>query len=134
MPTILIVEDNPANMKLASLLLTNAGHVALTAADAETGLTMARVHGPDIILMDIQLPGMDGLAATALLKSDPSTAGIPVIALTAMATPEDQERSRAAGCDAYISKPLRYRELYATIDQLLAGPAINISATGQEHE
>lgn len=134
MPTILIIEDNPANMKLASLLLTNAGHVALAAADAETGLTMARVHGPDIILMDIQLPGMDGLAATALLKSDPGTADIPVIALTAMATREDQERSRAAGCDGYISKPIRYQELYATIDQLLAGPSSNTSAAGHQDE
>jgi len=75
-----------------------------------------------------------GLAATALLKSHPGTASIPVIALTAMATREDQERSRAAGCDAYIFKPLRYRELYATIDQLLARRAISILATGHADE
>jgi len=116
----LIIEDNQANMKLASLLLRNAGHTVLGAVDAETGLTLARAEQPDLILMDIQLPGMDGLAATALLKKNPATAAIPIIALTAMAMKEDQEKTRAAGCDAYIAKPLRYQELYAAIDTLLA--------------
>ncbi len=120
MARILIVEDNPANMKLASLLLHKAGHTSICAVDAETGLTMARADQPDLILMDIQLPGMDGLAATALLKTDPMTAAIPVIALTAMAMKEDREKTRLAGCDAYIAKPLRYQELYAAIDSLLA--------------
>jgi two-component system, cell cycle response regulator DivK len=120
MARVLVVEDNAANMKLACLLLRNAGHVALCAVDAEAGLMLARTEHPDLILMDIQLPGMDGLAATALLKQDPATAAIPVIALTAMAMKEDQERIRAAGCDAYIVKPLRYREMYAAIDTLLA--------------
>ena len=120
MARILIVEDNPANMKLASLLLLKAGHTILCAVDAETGLTLARADLPDLILMDMQLPGMDGLAATALLKQDPATAAIPVIALTAMAMKEDQEKTKVAGCDAYIAKPLRYQELYAAIDTLLA--------------
>src|SRR5580765_2612259 len=120
MVKVLVVEDNPANMKLAALLLRNAGHDVLCAIDAETGLTLARAERPDLILMDIQLPGMDGFAATAMLKQDPATAAIPVIALTAMAMKEDQEKSQAAGCDAYISKPLRYQELYAAIDSLLA--------------
>ena len=120
MARILIIEDNPANMKLASLLLRHAGHSVLCAVDAETGLTLARGSRPDLILMDIQLPGMDGLAATALLKRDPVTAAIPVIALTALAMKDDQERSRAAGCDAYIAKPLRYQQLYDTVDALLA--------------
>jgi two-component system cell cycle response regulator DivK len=120
MARILIVEDNAANMKLASLLLREAGHTSLHAVDAETGLTLARAELPDLILMDIQLPGMDGLAATALLKQDPATAAIPVIALTAMAMKEDKEKTRVAGCDAYIAKPLRYQELYAAIDGLLA--------------
>ena len=123
MAKVLVIEDNPANMKLASLLLRNAGHTVLSAVDAETGLTLARAELPDLVLMDIQLPGMDGLAATALLKRDPATAAIPVIALTAMAMKEDQEKSQMAGCDAYIAKPLRYRELYAAIDGLLAGRA-----------
>ncbi len=119
MATVLVIEDNAANMKLASLLLRHASHKVLCAVDAETGLTMARADLPDLILMDIQLPGMDGLAATALLKRDTATATIPVIALTAMAMKEDREKSRNAGCDAYIAKPLRYQELYASIDSLL---------------
>jgi len=120
MANVLVIEDNPANMKLTSLLLRNAGHTVLCAVDAESGLTLARAGRPDLILMDIQLPGMDGLAATALLKQDPATAAIPVIALTAMAMKEDQEKTKVAGCDAYIAKPLRYQELYAAIDTLLA--------------
>ncbi len=123
MARILIIEDNPANMKLASLLLRNAGHTVQCAVDAETGLTLVRGERPDLILMDIQLPGMDGLAATSLLKQDPATAGIPVIALTALAMKTDEEKSQAAGCDAYIAKPLRYQQLYAAVDALLAGSA-----------
>ena len=119
MATILIVEDNPANMKLTSLLVRNAGHDVICSVDAESGLTMARTEQPDLILMDVQLPGMDGLAATAILKQDPSTAAIPVIALTALAMKADQEKSEIAGCDAYIAKPLRYQDLYAAIDRLL---------------
>ena len=120
MARILVVEDNAANMKLATLLLQNAGHVVLCAGDAETGLTLARAERPDLILMDLQLPGMDGLAATAILKCDPATAAIPVIALTALAMKEDRAKSHEAGCDAYIAKPLRYQELYTAIDTLLA--------------
>jgi two-component system cell cycle response regulator DivK len=120
MAKILLVEDNAANMKLASLLLRNVGHAVLFASDAETGLMQARAERPDLILMDIQLPGMDGLAATTLLKQDPATAAIPVIALTAMAMQADRERAQIAGCDAYMAKPLRYQELYAAIDSLLA--------------
>ena len=91
----------------------------LRAVDAENGLMLARAEQPALILMDIQLPGMDGLAATALLKQDAATAAIPVIALTAMAMKEDREKTKVAGCDAYIAKPLRYQELYAVIDSLL---------------
>ncbi len=119
MARILIIEDNAANMRLACLLLAKAGHEPHCAVDAEAGLAMAREDHPALILMDIQLPGMDGLAATALLKQDPATAAIPVIALTAMAMKEDQEKTRAAGCDAYIAKPLSYQALYAAIDSLL---------------
>ncbi|KTB64868.1 MULTISPECIES: response regulator [Pseudomonas] len=119
MTDILIVEDNEANMRLARLLLVNAGYNVLWAADGETGLTLAREQQPALILMDIQLPGMDGLAATRLLKQDPHTAHIPVIALTAMAMKEDSEKTRQAGCDAYVSKPLSYKELYRVIATLL---------------
>jgi two-component system cell cycle response regulator DivK len=135
MATVLIIEDNPANMKLTSLLLCNAGHTVLCAVDAEIGLTLARDDQPDLILMDLQLPGMDGLAATALLKRAPATAAIPVIALTAMAMKEDREKSKAAGCDAYIAKPVRYKELYAAIDILLAkGVARAVSKENLSHQ
>lgn len=132
MAKILVIEDNPANMKLACLLLRNAGHKVLCTVDAETGLTMARDERPELILMDIQLPGMDGLAATALLKQDPVTAAIPVIALTAMAMKADQEKSQVAGCDAYIAKPLRYQALYAAIDNLLAAKTPGALPTNQD--
>ncbi|MBB5641660.1 response regulator [Cryobacterium roopkundense] len=120
MARILIVEDNPANLKLATLLLSRAGHSVMAAVDAEVGLALAVSEHPDLILMDIQLPGMDGLTATSILKANPATSAIPVIALTAMAMKSDQEKSRLAGCDGYITKPLRYQELYAAIDALLA--------------
>jgi two-component system cell cycle response regulator DivK len=115
MARILVVEDNQANMKLATFLLESAGHEVLPATDAESGLTIARTSHPSLILMDIQLPGMDGLQATALLKHDESTRGIPVIALTALAMKGDEERIRAAGCDGYIAKPLAYKEFLAMI-------------------
>lgn len=120
MARVLIIEDHPANMKLATFLLKNAGHEVLTAVDAETGLTLARAEQPDLILMDIQLPGMDGLAATTLLKKDPGTAAIPIIALTAMAMTGDREKTLDAGCDAYITKPLRYKDFYDAIVRLLS--------------
>ena len=123
MALILIIEDNAANMKLATLLLSSAGHTGLCATDAEHGLMLARERQPALILMDIQLPGMDGLTATGILKRDPATAAIPVIALTAMAMKEDREKSLQAGCDGYIAKPLRYKELYAVIDSLLSAAA-----------
>ena len=109
MATVLIVEDNPANMILAMFLLQSAGHTVLSATDAEAGLTLARDEHPHLILMDIQLPGMDGLEATMILKRDDSTRDIPVIALTALAMKGDEERIRAAGCDGYIAKPMRYK-------------------------
>src|SRR5687767_6523197 len=95
--TVLVVEDNAANMKLATFLLQGAGHTVLRATDAETGLTLARTEQPSLILMDIQLPGMDGLAATAVLKRDEATRAIPVIALTALAMKGDEERIREIG-------------------------------------
>jgi len=102
-------------MTLAVFLLESAGHAVLIARDAEAGLILAREQQPDLILMDIQLPGMDGLEATALLKRDEATRAIPVIALTALAMKGDEERIRAAGCDGYIAKPLAYRDFLATI-------------------
>jgi two-component system cell cycle response regulator DivK len=115
MAKVLVVEDNPANMTLSTFLLESAGHSVLKATDAETGLALAKTEQPDLILMDIQLPGMDGLRATALLKGDVVTRDIPVIALTALAMKGDEARIRAAGCDGYIAKPLAYKEFLATI-------------------
>ena len=107
MARILIIEDNAATMTLTTLALRNAGHTALCAVDAETGLALARTGQPDLILMDILLPGMDGLTAAARLKTDPITAAIPIIALSAMLTQDDEKRARTAGCDAYLAKPFR---------------------------
>ena len=121
MAKVLIVEDNSANMTLAVFLLQSAGHAVLSARDAEAGLTLAREEQPDLILMDIQLPGMDGLQATGLLKRDDATRGIPVIALTALAMKGDEERIRAAGCDGYIAKPMRYQEFLSKIAAQLVG-------------
>jgi len=120
MAKVLIVEDNVANMTLAVFLLESAGHTVLSATDAEAGLTLARAEQPNLILMDMQLPGMDGLEATALLKGAAATRAIPVVALTALAMKGDEERIRAAGCDGYIAKPMRYREFLATIATQLA--------------
>jgi two-component system, cell cycle response regulator DivK len=116
---VLIVEDNPANMTLATFLVRTAGHTVISATDAEAGLTLARAEQPDLILMDIQLPGMDGLEAARQLKRDHATRAIPVIALTALAMKGDEERIRAAGCDGYIAKPLAYRDLFAILSAQL---------------
>src|SRR6185295_10076875 len=115
MAKVLIVEDNPANMTLAIFLLESAGHSVINATDAEAGLTLARDEQPQLILMDIQLPGMDGLEATRLLKQGDATRLIPVIALTALAMKGDEARIRAAGCDGYIAKPLAYQDFLAVI-------------------
>jgi two-component system cell cycle response regulator DivK len=117
---VLIVEDNSANMTFAVFLLQSVGHTVLSATNAEAGLTLAREEQPNLILMDIQLPGMDGLEATMLLKRDNATGAIPVIALTALAMKGDEERIRAAGCDGYIAKPMRYQDFLATIAAQLA--------------
>ena len=104
----------------------------LSATDAEAGLTLARDEQPDLILMDIQLPGMDGLEATALLKRDDATRAIPVIALTALAMKGDEERIRAAGCDGYIAKPMRYQGLSGD-HRGSAGPNMNPQPDVADH-
>ena len=115
MGTVLVVEDNPANMKLAVFLLQSVGHTVLSAIDAEAGLTLARGEHPGLILMDIQLPGIDGLEAIHALKRDDATRDIPVIALTALAMKGDEERIMAAGCAGYIAKPMCYKEFLAMV-------------------
>ena len=119
---ILIVDDNPANLKLARVLLASEGYEVRTASDAEEALSVLREFHPRLILMDIQLPGMDGLALTRLLKADPGLSGVVIVALTAYAMKGDEERVRAAGCDGYISKPIDTRRLPGQIEEFLKGP------------
>lgn len=120
MARVLVVEDNPVNMKLMVVVLEKYGYQAIQAVDAESALVVAREQPPDLILMDVQLPGMDGLQATGLLKSNPETARIPVIALTAMAMLSDEQRIRDAGCDGYIPKPIDYKGFLAEVERTLA--------------
>lgn len=119
MARILIVEDNPNNMKLATMLLEGAGHHVLKAGEAQLGLDIARTQLPDLVLMDIQLPGMDGLTATRLLKADVNTSAIKIFALTAFAMKDDEEKMRSAGCDGYIAKPIRYQDFLQKIAAIL---------------
>ena len=116
---ILVIEDSPVNMALTVAILENAGHVVLQADHAGEGMEMARRERPDLVLMDIQLPDIDGLAATRMLKSDPRTAHLPVIALTAFAMKGDEDDTRAAGCDGYVTKPIRYKEFLAEMDAVM---------------
>jgi CheY-like chemotaxis protein len=104
--TILIVDDNAVNLKLVRVLLVKEGYQVQTAPDAEEALKSVEAVKPDLILMDIQLPGMDGLELTRLLKADPGTKDIMVVALTAYAMKGDEEKAKAAGCDGYIAKPI----------------------------
>ena len=119
MAQILVVEDNSANMELATDLLEIAGFTVLQADNAEKGIEMAKAQMPGLILMDIGLPGMDGLTATGILKSDAATRHIPVVALTAQAMKGDEEKAREAGCDGYITKPIDTREFPRRVAQYL---------------
>jgi two-component system, cell cycle response regulator DivK len=119
---ILIVEDNEKNMKLARDVLQFNGFRTLEAVTAEQGLILAAEHHPDLILMDIQLPGMDGTTALRRLRDDSTTAAIKVVALTALAMTNDRERFVSAGFDGYLSKPISVRELPSQVRQLLSQP------------
>lgn len=121
-PIVLIVEDNARNMTLVRDVLGHAGYRTLEASDGEQGVALARSHQPDLILMDIQLPGMDGVEALTRLREDASTAEIPVVALTAFAMKEDRERLLAAGFRGYIEKPLSVRELPGAVGALIGVP------------
>src|SRR5690606_18835992 len=106
---VLIVDDNPTNLKLVTYLVKANGYEVDTAADAEQALAAIGARPPSLILMDLQLPGIDGLELTRRLKADPATRDIKIIAVTAYAMKGDQERALAAGCDAYVSKPIDTR-------------------------
>ena len=116
---VLIVDDNPMNMKLVRVLLTGEGYEVRTAADALEALEILKEWRPLLILMDIQLPGIDGLELTRRLKADPGTDQIIIIGLTAYAMKGDEERILAAGCDAYIAKPIDTRTLPGVIATLI---------------
>ena len=118
-PLVLIVEDNPRNLKLARDVLDHNGYRVLEATTAEDGLVLARERHPQLVLMDVGLPGMDGVEALVRLRADPATAGIPVAALTAFAMKDDRERFVSAGFDGYLSKPISIRELPSQIRQHL---------------
>ena len=116
---ILIVEDNERNLKLVRDLLEHAGYRTLVARSAENGLELAAARRPDLILMDIQLPGLDGLAALGRLRGNAETAGIPTIALTAFAMTDDRARFMDAGFDGYLQKPINVREFVPQVRSFL---------------
>lgn len=116
---ILIVEDNELNMKLMRMLLQGRKYEIMEAIDAETGIELARQCTPDLILMDIQLPGMDGLAATRVIKADPVLCNIPVLAVTSFAMDSDMVKAREAGCAGHISKPFCTRAFLPTINYFI---------------
>ena len=116
---VLVIEDNELNMKLIRALLQRGNYQAFEAQDAETGIQMATDHKPDLILMDIQLPGMDGLSATRIIKADPDLQHTVVVALTGYAMPQDHDQALAAGCAGFITKPIDTRSFLDTIAQHL---------------
>jgi|SRR3989454_957531 len=117
---ILYVEDNEDNVYVVKSRLTRAGYTVLVAPDAEQGVTMAAAERPDLILMDLSLPGLDGWEATRRLKAAAETRGIPVIALSAHAMAGDREKALAAGCDDYDTKPVDFSRLRAKVEALIA--------------
>jgi CheY-like chemotaxis protein len=113
---ILVIEDNELNMKLMRGIFSIGKYHIIEAFDAETGIRLARKHKPFLVLMDIQLPGMDGLKATRIMKADPQLKDIPVVALTGFAMQGDEEKARKSGCEGYITKPIDIQEVLETID------------------
>ena len=120
---MLIVEDNVDNRTIYRTILEHFGFAVLEAADGESGVRMARESRPDLVLMDISIPIIDGHEATRILKADPATASIPVMALTAHAMAEDRIRAAEAGCDGYLSKPAEPNHVVAEVRRLLARKA-----------
>lgn len=128
MARILIVDDTPGNMVLTSMMLESEGHTLFCAECARDGIDIARSESPELVLMDVQMPEMDGIEAVAILKGDPRTRAIPVVALTACVMKGDRERMLAAGFDGYIEKPIDYVNFVAEIRRLV-GPQ---QTSGQE--
>ena len=123
MSLILIVEDNDKNLKLVRDVLQVKGYQTIEAANAEDGIVLARERKPDLVLMDIQLPGMNGIEAIGVLRADPSTADIPVAAVTASVMQHDRNKITEAGFNAYVGKPINLNEFLATVRKLLEVPS-----------
>ena len=119
MTTILLVEDNEMNRDMLSRRLARKGYNVLVAVDGETGIEVARTESPDLVLMDMSLPVIDGWEATRRMKADPALRHIPVIALTAHAMADDREKALAAGCDDYDTKPIELPRLLGKVEALL---------------
>ena len=117
--TILVIEDNKLNMKLVRGMLSLGDYTMLEAMDAETGIQMAREYLPDLILMDIQLPGIDGLKATKIISNDANLKDIPILALTSYAMEGDKEKALTAGCVDYITKPIDVKKFLETVISFL---------------
>lgn len=117
--TILLVEDNEDNRTIYRTILEHVGYVVVEAADGEEGIRRARDSSPDLILMDVSIPKINGWDATRTLKADPNTRHIPIIALTAHALEQDRERAREAGCDGYLAKPIPPREVIEEVRRFL---------------
>ena len=119
---ILVVEDNDRNLKLVRDVLRHAGFDVVEARTGEDAVALAVQDPPDLVLMDLQLPGIDGAEALRLLRAEPSTTAVPVVALTALAMAEDRERGRLAGFDGYLTKPLSVRSLPDQVRRHLHAP------------
>jgi two-component system, cell cycle response regulator DivK len=117
---ILVIEDNALNMKIFRILLGKAGYDTIEAFNAETGMELARERRPHLILIDIQLPGMDGLEATRLMKNDEELRHIPVLAVTSYAMPGDEQKAKAAGCEAHVAKPIETRNFIELIQKYVS--------------
>jgi two-component system, cell cycle response regulator DivK len=122
-PKVLVVEDNALNLELVVDLLEAGGFAVCHAATAEEGLHVAREAKPDLILMDLSLPGMDGLAAIKALRANPATCHLPILAVTAHAMRGDEEKAQAAGCDGYLTKPIDTREFVAKVAGFIGADA-----------
>jgi len=121
MARILVVDDDARNLRLAVTALEHAGHEVLSAEGGAEAIEAALAHAPDLVLMDVQMPGMDGVSALRRLRAETRTAALKVVALTALAMKGDAERLLAEGFDGYLEKPIRYKEFLASIAALLAG-------------
>ena len=121
MARILVVDDDARNLRLAVTQLEQAGHEVLSAKGGAEGIEAALAHAPELVFMDVQMPGMDGIAALKRLRADPRCASMKVVAFTALAMKGDRERLLAEGFDGYLEKPIRYKKFLASVAVLLKG-------------